>query len=151
MNDEKNMTSRKKQDSKAVRPASKKDQAPTSAKSPSAGDALLPAPLAGFPVVGIGASAGGLVAFEAFFSAMAAHTDPGMAFVLVQHLAPEHKSLLAELVKRYTRMQVFEIEDGVVVQPNCVYIIPPNRDLAFLHGSPAFVGAGPAACSASAD
>lgn len=135
MNDEKDMTSRKKQDSKADRPAAKKDQAPTSAKSRSEGDALLPAPGAGFPVVGIGASAGGLAAFEAFFSAMPAHTESGMAFVLVQHLAPEHKSLLVELIKRYTRMQVFEIEDGMVVQPNCVYIIPPNRDLAFLHGT----------------
>ena len=61
----------------------------------------------GCPVVGIGASAGGLAAFEAFFSGMPADTDPGMAFVLVQHLAPDHKSILTELVKRYTRMKVF--------------------------------------------
>ena len=92
-------------------------------------------PGARFPVVGIGASAGGLAAFEAFFSGMPAETDPGMAFVLVQHLAPDHKSMLTELVRRYTRMQVFEIEDGVTVRPNCVYIIPPNRDIAFLNGS----------------
>lgn len=66
-------------------------------------------------------------AFEAFFSGMPADTDgfgrltagPGMAFVLVQHLAPDHKSILTDLVKRYTRMQVFEVEDGMVVQPNC--------------------------------
>jgi len=51
-------------------------------------------PKAGFPIVGIGASAGGLAAFEAFFSGMPAETDPGMAFVLVQHLAPDHKSIL---------------------------------------------------------
>src|ERR1022692_4624994 len=86
----------------------------------------------GFPVVGIGASAGGLAAFEAFFSGMPAHTDPGMAFVLVQHLAPDHKSILSELVKRYTRMAVFQVEDGMSVQPNCAYIIPPNRDMAFV-------------------
>ncbi|MDD5090413.1 MAG: chemotaxis protein CheB [Candidatus Wallbacteria bacterium] len=92
-------------------------------------------PVAGFPVVGIGASAGGLAAFEAFFSGMPADIDPGMAFVLVQHLAPDHKSLLAELIRRRTRMQVFEIEDGMPVQPNCAYIIPPNRDLAFLNGT----------------
>ncbi len=55
------------------------------------------------PIVGIGASAGGLAAFEAFFSAMPADTEPGMAFVLVQHLAPDHKSILSDLVKRYTR------------------------------------------------
>jgi two-component system CheB/CheR fusion protein len=90
---------------------------------------------AGFPVVGIGASAGGLAAFEAFFSGMPTDTDPGMAFVLVQHLAPDHKSILTELVRRYTRMQVFEVEDGMVVQPNCAYIIPPNRDMAFLNGT----------------
>ena len=64
-------------------------------------------PDVGFPVVGIGASAGGLAAFEAFFSGMPADTDPGMAFVLVQHLAPDHKSILTDLIKRYTRMQVF--------------------------------------------
>jgi len=89
----------------------------------------------GFPVVGIGASAGGLAAFEAFFSGMPADTDPGMAFVLVQHLAPDHKSILSDLVRRYTRMQVYEVEDGMTVQPNCTYIIPPNRDMAFLNGA----------------
>ena len=89
----------------------------------------------GFPIVGIGASAGGLAAFEAFFSGMPAETDPGMAFVLVQHLAPDHKSILSDLVKRYTRMQVFEVEDGMAVRPNCAYIIPPNRDMAFLDGT----------------
>ncbi len=90
---------------------------------------------AGFPIVGIGASAGGLAAFEAFFSGMPADIDPGMAFVLVQHLAPDHKSILADLIRRYTRMQVFEVEDGMAVQPNCAYIIPPNRDMAFLNGT----------------
>ncbi len=90
---------------------------------------------AGFPIVGIGASAGGLAAFEAFFSAMPADTESGMAIVLVQHLAPDHKSILTELVKRYTRMQVYEAEDGMTVQPNCAYIIPPNRDMALLNGT----------------
>ena len=89
----------------------------------------------GFPIVGIGASAGGLAAFEAFFSGIPADVDPGMAFVLVQHLAPDHKSLLVDLVRRHTRMNVSEVEDGVVVQPNCAYIIPPNRDMAFLNGT----------------
>jgi two-component system CheB/CheR fusion protein len=86
------------------------------------------------PVVGIGASAGGLAAFEAFLSGMPETAEPGMALVLVQHLAPDHKSLLATLVKRFTRMQVFEVEDGVAVQANCVYVIPPNRDMALLGG-----------------
>jgi two-component system CheB/CheR fusion protein len=66
---------------------------------------------------------------------MPTDTEPGMAFVLVQHLAPDHKSILTDLIQRYTRMQVFEVEDGMVVQPNCAYIIPPNRDMAFLNGA----------------
>jgi two-component system CheB/CheR fusion protein len=98
-------------------------------ESPSQNDGLK------FPIVGIGASAGGLGAFEAFFASMPVDSDPGMAFVLVQHLAPDHKSMLADFVKRYTRMQVFEVEDGMRVEPNCAYIIPPNRDMAFLDGT----------------
>ena len=90
---------------------------------------------AGFPIVGIGASAGGLAAFEAFFSTMPADSDPGMAFVLVQHLARDHKSILSELIRRYTRMEVFEVEDGMVIKPNCAYIIPPNRDMALVNGA----------------
>lgn len=90
---------------------------------------------AGFPIVGIGASAGGLAAFEAFFSGMPADTDPGMAFVLVQHLAPDHKSILTDIIRRYTRMSVCEVEDGMVIEPNGTYIIPPNRDMAFLGGA----------------
>ena len=90
---------------------------------------------AGFPIVGIGASAGGLAAFAAFFSGMPAEADPGMAFVLVQHLAPDHNSLLTELLQRTTRMKVVEVTDGMPVHINCVYIIPPNRDMAFLNGA----------------
>ena len=88
-----------------------------------------------FPIVGIGASAGGLAAFEAFFSGMPAVTDPNMAFVLVQHLAPDHKSILTGLIQRYTRMEVSEVEDGMEVRPNCAYIIPPGKDMAFVNGS----------------
>ena len=61
-------------------------------------------------------------------------SDPGMAFVLVQHLAPDHKSILADLIGRYTRMPVFEVEDGMPVRPNCAYIIPPNADMALVNG-----------------
>jgi len=104
-----------------------------SSKDP--GPAKGPLPLKPFPIVGIGASAGGLGAFEAFFAGMPADIDPGMAFVLVQHLAPDHKSILTELIQRYTRMKVFEVEDGVRVRPNCAYIIPPGRDMAFLNGT----------------
>ncbi len=88
-----------------------------------------------FLIVGIGASAGGLGAFEAFLSGLPSDSDPGMAFVLVQHLAPDHKSLLTDLIRRYTPMRVFEVEDGMAVQPNCTYIIPPSRDMAFLNGA----------------
>jgi len=94
-----------------------------------------PPPAAEFPVVGIGASAGGLAAFEAFLSAMPADRNSGMAFVFVQHLAPDHKSILADLIKRYTAMRVFEVEDGMTVLPDCAYIIPPNCDMAFLNGA----------------
>ncbi len=89
----------------------------------------------GFPIIGIGASAGGLAAFEAFFSGMPENIEPDMAFVLVQHLDPDHKSILTDLIRRYTRMQVFEVEDGIKVKPNCTYIIPPGRDMAFLNGT----------------
>ena len=106
-------------------------------KQPAQKQTLPPPPdrAGGFPIVGIGASAGGLAAFEAFFSGMPPDTEPDMAFVLIQHLAPDHTSILNDLIQRYTRMQVFEVEDGMVVQPNCVYIIPPNRDMAFIAGT----------------
>jgi two-component system, chemotaxis family, CheB/CheR fusion protein len=87
-----------------------------------------------FPIVGVGASAGGLAAFEAFFSALPDTTESGMALVLIQHLAPDHESILTDLVKRYTGMSVFEVEDGMTVQRNCAYIIPPNRDMTITRG-----------------
>ena len=85
-----------------------------------------------FPIVGIGASAGGLEAFEKFFTNMP--PDSGMAFVLVQHLDPTHKSILGDLITRYTRMKVVLVEDGVQISPNWIYIIPPDRDMAILGG-----------------
>jgi two-component system CheB/CheR fusion protein len=97
------------------------------------GDSATSTPALDFPVVGIGASAGGLAAFETFFSALPKE-DMGMAFVLVQHLAPDHKSILHEIVGRYTRMEVHEATDGVKVGPNCTYIIPPNKDMALVGG-----------------
>ena len=84
------------------------------------------------PVVGIGASAGGLEAFEAFFRVCPADTH--MAFVLVPHLDPSHVSLLTEILQRSTGMQVLEAVDGLLVAPDHVYIIPPNRDMALLGG-----------------
>jgi two-component system CheB/CheR fusion protein len=87
-----------------------------------------------FPIVGVGASAGGLAAFEAFFSGLPKGVIPGMSFVLVQHLAPDHKSMLVELIRRYTHLPVFEVVSNIVVQANCVYIIPPKHDMALLNG-----------------
>ena len=83
-------------------------------------------------IVGIGASAGGLDAFKSFFSAMP--TDSGMAFVLVQHLSPDYKSMLAELVGKSTSMDVIEATDGVAVIPNCVYVIPPDSTMTIGSG-----------------
>lgn len=88
----------------------------------------------GFPVVGIGASAGGLAAFETLFAHMPPESKTGIAFVIVQHLDPNHKSILTELVRRYTTMQVFEVADGMAVQPNCAYIIRPNKDMVLQQG-----------------
>ena len=81
-----------------------------------------------FPVVGIGASAGGLGAFKKFFSAMP--SDSGMAFILIPHLDPSHRSLMVELLARQTTMKVCEAADAMPIDPNCVYIIPPNKYLS---------------------
>jgi len=83
-------------------------------------------------IVGIGASAGGLEAFKAFFAHMP--EDGALAFVLVQHLAPDHHSLLAELIGRSTAMPVLEATHGMPVKPRHVYVIPPNATLTIAHG-----------------
>jgi two-component system CheB/CheR fusion protein len=120
---------------KKTAPKSRARKAPLTIPSPGAIDDQPTITEETFPVVGIGASAGGLAAFEEFFSGMPKDEDPGMAFVLVQHLAPDHKSILSDLIQRYTNMPVFEVEDGMPVRVNCAYIIPPNRDMAFLNGA----------------
>ncbi len=86
----------------------------------------------GFPVVGLGASAGGLDAFEQFFQQMPA--ESGMAFVLIQHLDPTHDSILSQILQRITKMQVIEAQDQMEISPNHIYVIPPNRDMAIFHG-----------------
>jgi chemotaxis methyl-accepting protein methylase len=86
-----------------------------------------------FPVVGIGASAGGLETLELFLANVPKAS--GMAFVIVQHLDPTHKGLMAELLQRSTDMPVRQAEDGMQVQADCVYVIPPNRDLSILRGA----------------
>ena len=86
----------------------------------------------GFSIVGLGASAGGLEAFEQFFHHLP--PDSGMAFVLVSHLDPNTPSILAEILQRATTMPVVEAQDQMRVMPNNVYAIPPNRDMTIFHG-----------------
>ncbi len=83
-------------------------------------------------IVGIGASAGGLEAFKAFFAEMP--PDSGMAFVLIQHLAPDHLSMLTELLGQVTSMPVVEAENQMEVVPDHVYVIPPNATLTLQDG-----------------
>lgn len=86
----------------------------------------------GFPIIGIGASAGGLEACDAFIKAMP--EDSGMAIIIVSHLDPTHASLLPELLQKQTRMPVMQIHEGMPVQANHVYVIPPNRNVSILNG-----------------
>ena len=85
-----------------------------------------------FPIIGIGASAGGLEALEHFLSHVP--TNSGMAFVIVQHLDPTRKGIMPELLQRTTTMKVIQVKDRTRVQPDCVYVIPPNKDMSILHG-----------------
>ncbi|CAG0959760.1 MAG: PAS domain-containing protein [Candidatus Methanoperedens sp.] len=84
-----------------------------------------------FPIIGIGASAGGLEALEKFFMNMPSDSD--MAFAIVMHFDPVAKSVMADILRGYTKMEVFQAEDGMKVEPNHIYIIPPNKDMAILH------------------
>jgi two-component system CheB/CheR fusion protein len=86
-----------------------------------------------FYIVGMGASAGGLEAFERFFQNMP--NDSGMAFVLVPHLDPTHVSLMPELIQKSSRMEVLPVKDGTKVKVNSVSIVPPNHSLAILNGT----------------
>ncbi|OGU08175.1 MAG: chemotaxis protein CheB [Geobacteraceae bacterium GWC2_58_44] len=85
-----------------------------------------------FPIVGLGASAGGLEALEQFLRQVPAGC--GMAFVIIQHLDPTHKGIMAELLQRITQMQVLQVRDRMEVKPDCVYVIPPNKDMSILRG-----------------
>jgi len=85
-----------------------------------------------FPIVGIGASAGGLEAFTELLRHLPGKS--GMGFVLVQHLAPRHESVLTELLSRSTNIPVTEVKDGMAVERDHVYVIPPNTNMAVLNG-----------------
>ena len=85
-----------------------------------------------FPVVGIGASAGGLDALEQLFGAMPERT--GMAFVVIQHLSPDFKSVMDELLARRTQIPVLLAEDGMAVEPDRIYLIPPRKEMIISRG-----------------
>ena len=83
-------------------------------------------------IVGIGASAGGLEALQQFFSAVP--DNSGLAFVVIQHLSPDYKSLMAEILGKYTSMMVLQAENGMEVEPNIVYLIPPKKNITIKNG-----------------
>lgn len=102
-------------------------------KRPKRASALSAKRDAAFNIVGVGASAGGLEALQKFFQNMP--KDPGMAFVLVTHLDPTHRSILPELLQKETDMEVLQIRDGMKVRPDNVFVAPPNNELAILQGT----------------
>jgi two-component system, chemotaxis family, CheB/CheR fusion protein len=87
-----------------------------------------------FAIVGIGASAGGLEPLEAFFASIPSPLEEDLAFVVIQHLSPQHKSLIGDILKRSTALPIQEIRDGLKVSPKNVYFNPPNRDVGIYQG-----------------
>jgi two-component system CheB/CheR fusion protein len=85
-----------------------------------------------FPIVGIGASAGGLEALEQFLSNVPENS--GLAYVVIQHLDPTQKGMLPELLQRISKMKVIQVKDRMTIKPNCVYVIPPNKSMSILRG-----------------
>ena len=83
-------------------------------------------------IIGIGASAGGLEALQKFLTALPANT--GFPYIIVQHLSPDYKSLLGEILSKYTDMPVLQVEDGMVVEPDCVYVIQPGKNMRLSEG-----------------
>ncbi|HZV98913.1 MAG TPA: chemotaxis protein CheB [Methylophilaceae bacterium] len=85
-----------------------------------------------FPIIALGASAGGLEAFTAFLGNFPANS--GVGIVIIQHLDPTQKTMLSELLQRVTTMPIVEVRNNMQVEKDCVYVIPPNKDLSILHG-----------------
>ncbi|MFO7557978.1 MAG: CheR family methyltransferase [Desulfobacterales bacterium] len=85
-----------------------------------------------FPIVGIGASAGGLEALEVFFANM--DSGSNMAFAVIQHLSPTHKSMMDVILSRSTTMEIFEMKDGMKIRPNVVYLNPPDKNVVMING-----------------
>jgi chemotaxis methyl-accepting protein methylase len=114
----------------ASRTSRAKNRASEGKPSPSKGGAS--DSIRAFPVIGIGASAGGLETLSLFLANVP--KDSGAAYVIVQHLDPTHKDLMVELLQRNTSMQVFQARDRLRIKPDCVYVIPPNKDMSILRG-----------------
>ena len=121
-NQKKTKTAAKKKTDKPVKKAPKKKKAPAIRKKPT-----------GFPIVGMGASAGGLEALEAFFTHMP--PDKNIAFVIIQHLSPKHKSIMGALLSKCTQMDVLNMEDGMKVEPNRIYLNPPDKNVVIMNGT----------------
>ncbi len=83
-------------------------------------------------IVGIGASAGGLEALETLFDSMP--TESGLTFVLIQHLSPDFKSLMDELLSRHTKIRIHRVSEGMRVEPNAIYLIPPKKEMIISGG-----------------
>ena len=83
-----------------------------------------------FPIVGIGASAGGLEALEGLFAHMP--SDSNMAFVIIQHLSPKYKSVMDSLLQKHTKMKVREVKEGMVIEPNCIYLNSPDYNVVIM-------------------
>jgi two-component system CheB/CheR fusion protein len=109
----------------------KRENAPVERESPPPPELLSETTGTRFPIVGIGSSAGGLEALEQFLRHVPEKC--GMAFVIVQHLDPTHKGIMPELLQRTTSMEVFQVRDRMEVKADCVYVIPPNKDMSILH------------------
>ena len=85
-----------------------------------------------FPIVCIGASAGGLEALEQFLGNV--YENSGLAYIVIQHLDPTQKGMLPELLQRVSKIPVFQVKDRMTVKPDCVYVIPPNKSMSILKG-----------------
>ncbi len=110
-----------------------RDQVQTESAHPVPGTSGLETPERGsFFVVGLGASAGGLEALEAFFDQVP--LDSGLAFVVVQHLSPDFKSLMGELLARHTKLAIHLVTEGMEIRPDSVYLIPPKKEMTISGG-----------------
>ncbi len=104
----------------------------TNSPSNSLGEQVCLGDAASLNVVSLGASAGGLEALEKFFDTVP--DDSGLAFVVVQHLSPDFKSLMNELLARHTKLKIHRVEDGMEVEPNAIYLIPPKKEMIVADG-----------------